>query len=343
MLDISNEEVLRQYLLDKGHMKAGEHCWIKYCGGGVSGTVAFVHVDGREMIVKQALAKLKVKEEWLCDPNRMQIEMKSNEIYHRFVPENTPEVYFYDHDNYIFGREAAPEEAIMWKSDLMTGRLDFVVAEKVMRSLCIVHNECAKDREIAEFFADKAIFYELRISPYIKFILNKHPQLTDYAQPIIEELMDSAITLVHGDYSPKNVMINDRKVYLMDFEVAHYGHPSFDLGFLSNHLVLKSIYNCKYGAAYLSMLRHILDLYFNEMDYMDKGALEQSFIKLLPLLMIARVDGKSPVEYLTEPVDKELVRTIAYAIIESKPADRHVMIDLILAHVEAYFENTKNA
>jgi len=334
MIDISNEDVLKQYLLNKNHIETGDDCSITYCGGGVSGTVAFVKASGREMIVKQALAKLKVAEEWLCDPNRMQIEMKSNEIYYRHVPENTPEVYFYDHDNYIFGREAAPEHALMWKSNLMDGVLDMVIAEKVMRSLVIIHNECAKDKEVAEFFADKTIFHDLRISPYIKFILHKHTRLTEYAQPVINGLMESAITLVHGDYSPKNVMQDGRKVYLMDFEVAHYGHPSFDLGFLSNHLILKSVYNRRFGAAYISMLRHMLNLYFDEMNYMDKSSLEVSYLKLLPLLMIARVDGKSPVEYLTASADKELVRKMAYAIIDNQAFNRKEMLKIILENIE---------
>jgi len=335
MIDISSQDVLKKYLLDKKHIQQSDDCSITYCGGGVSGTVAFVQAGGRDMIVKQALAKLKVAEEWLCDPNRMQIEMKSNEVYHRLAPENVPEVYFYDHDNYIFGREAAPEHAVMWKSNLMEGQLDFVVAEKVMRSLVIVHNECSKDKEVAEFFADKTIFHDLRISPYLKFILNKHPQLTEYSQPVINELMDSAITLVHGDYSPKNVMQDGRRVYLMDFEVAHYGHPSFDLGFLSNHLILKSVHKRSFGAAYLSMLNHILDLYFNEMTYMDKSSLEVSYLKLLPLLMIARVDGKSPVEYLVGNAEKQqLVRDMAYAMIDNKVLCRKNMIKLMREYVE---------
>ena len=335
MIDISNQETLMQYLLDKGHVKPDDTCSITYLGGGVSGTVAFLRAGGREMIVKQALAKLKVAEEWLCDPSRMYIEMKSNEIYHRLVPDNAPAVYFYDHDNYIFGREAAPEHAVMWKSNLMSGLLDFEVAEKVMRSLVVVHNECAKDKDVAEIFGDKTIFYELRISPYIKFILQKHPRLEGFAAPIIDELMSSQITLVHGDYSPKNVMLEGRKVYITDFEVAHYGHPSFDIAFLSNHLVLKALHNRRFGAsAYLSMLRYILDVYFGEMDYMDKSALETSFVKLLPLLMIARVDGKSPVEYIIDPAEKEIVRGIAYAIIEGGITTREDMLKLVQKKID---------
>ena len=335
MVDISKKEILEEYLLKKDIIRKGENCCITYCGGGVSGTVAFVQSGGRDIIVKQALAKLKVAEEWLCDPNRMQIEMKSNEIYHRLVPDNAPAVYFYDHENYIFGREAAPEHCVMWKSDLLGGQLDFEVAEKAIRSLVIVHNACAKDKQVAEDFADKSIFHDLRISPYIKFLLPKYPQLAGFAEPVIAELMNSSITLIHGDYSPKNIMLDKRKIYIMDFEVATYGHPSFDLAFFSNHFILKSVKNRQYGAAYISMLEYMLNIYFDEMDYMDKTELEASFVRLLSLLMIARVDGKSPAEYITAPADKELIRKMAFAIIEGGVTSRKDMLELVRKNMEA--------
>ena len=335
MIDISAEPALRQYLVDNKHVSSAGDCTITYCGGGVSGTVAFVTADGRDMIVKQALAKLKVKEEWLCDPNRMHIEMKSNEIYHRLAPEYTPAVYFYDHENFIFGREAAPTQCVMWKQNLMDGLLNFVVSEKVIRAMLIVHNECARDKQVAKVFADKGIFYELRISPYIEFTVSKYPHLAEFAKPIIKELMESAITLVHGDYSPKNIMVDGQKIYVMDFEVAHYGHPSFDLAFLSNHLVLKSVHNRPFGTAYLAMLRSMLNIYFGEMDYMDKDKLETSFIELLALLMHARIDGKSPVEYLVGIEDKkELVRQMAFAIIDRGITTYDAMLKIVRKYVE---------
>lgn len=334
MLDISDKDVLNQYLLDRKIVRSGDNYSINYCGGGVSGTVAFIHASGRDIIVKQALAKLKVTEEWLCDPNRMKIEMMSNEVYHRLAPGNAPEVYFYDHDNFIFGREAAPEHCVMWKSDLLGGLLDFVVAEKVIMSLAIVHNECSKDKQVAEDFADKSIFYDLRINPYIKFILQKYPRLTDFASPIIDELMNSSITLIHGDFSPKNIMIDRRKIYIMDFEVAHYGHPSFDLAFFSTHFVLKSVKNRQYGEAYLNMLGYMLDLYFGSIGFMDKTSLEASYVKLLSLIMIARVDGKSPAEYLTDPADKERMRQMAFAIIDNNITTRADMLELVCDSIE---------
>ena len=136
MIDIGSKEVLDKYLLDRGIVKPGEEFKTKYFGGGVSGTVAFVEKeDGSSMIIKQALAQLKTKETWLCDPNRMYIECESNRIYHELLPDKAPEVYFYDDENYIYGREAVSEGCPMWKFDLLNGLLDFEVAEKAITTL----------------------------------------------------------------------------------------------------------------------------------------------------------------------------------------------------------------
>jgi len=333
MIDIADQQVFEAYLLEKGIIKKDEDYFIKYLSGGVSGTTAFVQAGSQDMIIKQALAKLKVAEEWLCDPSRMEAEMKSNEIYHRLVPENVPKVISYDPENYIFVREAAPDSCRMWKTDLMTSQLDFEVSAKVMQTLATVHNKCADDAEVAKEFEDKEIFYELRISPYIEFILKKHPQLTDYAKPISDELMNSNITLVHGDYSPKNIVLDGRKVFVTDYEVAHYGHPAFDVAFLANHLVLKAIHMRDFGGAFLAMLRQTLKLYFDQVEFMDKKELETSFVKLLPLLMIARVDGKSPVEYIVDEDVKEFVRTVAYDLINNSIITQKDLLDVLTKHI----------
>ncbi|MCK9524173.1 MAG: phosphotransferase [Proteobacteria bacterium] len=330
MIDIADKATLETYLLEKGLVNTEDGYTIEYMSGGVSGTVAFVTSGDKPMIVKQALAQLKVKETWLCDPNRMHIEKLSNEIYYKHVPESVPKVYFYDDENYIFGREAAPEHCTMWKSDLLDGLLDFKVAELAIDALVTVHNKCAQDAYVSEAFASKDVFYNLRISPYIEFTVEKYPQLAEYAKPIIEELMESAITLIHGDFSPKNILVDNRKIFVLDFEVAHYGHPSFDLAFFSNHFLLKAVKNKAYGQAYLNMLKDMLDIYFEKMNYMDKKSLEQSFISLLALMQLARVDGKSPAEYITSEEDKEMVRSIGFGIIDSKIKTIDEVIDFVL-------------
>jgi len=316
MIDISNYETLENYLLQRGVINKEDGYSIKYLNGGVSCTVSFVYAGEKPLIIKQGLSQLKVKETWLCDPNRMNIEQESNRIYHKLVPDCAPEVYFYDGENYIYGRQAVPESCRMWKADLLDGLLDYKAAAKCIRALVTVHNHCARDGKVAKDFENKNIFYDLRVSPYIEFILKKHLQLEAFARPIIRSLMDSKITLVHGDFSPKNIMIDGREVSILDYEVAHYGHPSFDLAFFSNHFILKSVKNKQWAESYLNMLEYMLGIYFGEMNYMDADELDASFTKLLSLLMIARVDGKSPAEYITEESDKQLIRDCAFSMID---------------------------
>ena len=316
MIDIADKKILESYLLERGIIRDEDGYSLHYCKGGVSGTVAFVYAGEKPLIIKQALGQLKVKEDWFCDPNRMGIEYRSNEIVHRLAPDCAPQVYFYDEANYIFGREAVPENSSTWKADLLSGLLDFAVAEKAIHTLALVHNSCANDKDTAEIFADKKIFYDLRISPYIEFTVGKYPELTDYAQPIIKELMESAITLIHGDFSPKNIMVTDRNISILDYEVAHYGHPSFDLAFFANHFILKAVKNKQWAGAYLSMLAYMLDIYFANVTCMSAIALEHSFVRLLSLMMLARVDGKSPAEYITLDEDKAFIRTMAFQIIQ---------------------------
>lgn len=333
ILNLADPDVLEAYLVEKGIVREGEQFNTRYCGGGVSCTVCLVTAADRQLIVKQGLQKLKVKETWLCDPNRMDIEQESNRIYHEISPDCAPEVYGYDSDNYIYWREAVPDSWRMWKADLLEGTLDFAAADKVIKTMAAVHGICAEREDVRERFKDKDIFYQLRVSPYIEFILGKYPKLEPFAKPIIDELMLKSITLVHGDFSPKNIMTDGKNVSILDFEVAHYGHPAFDLAFFSNHFILKSVKNKKWAAAYLNMLRCMLDEYFGSVKYMDAGELENVFVRLLSLLMIARVDGKSPAEYITADSDKQLVRDCAWAIIENGIVDRRTAIDTIFEKV----------
>lgn len=315
-MDISNEKALKWYLTDRQIIQPGEPCEIRYCSGGVSCTVVFVERKERPLIVKQALTRLKVREEWLCDASRMSVEYECNRVYHQLVPEAVPEAYCYDPESFIYVREAIPQSCSTWKEDLMSGLLDFTVARKAVEALVTVHNRCAGQPEIAARFGDKATFYNLRIAPYLEFPLQKHPDLSRYSEETGQMLMDASITLVHGDFSPKNIMVIGREIGILDYEVAHYGHPAFDLAFFSNHFILKAVKMRAFAPALLSMLRYIVGIYFDQMRFIDKAQMEPAFIRTLALLMIARIDGKSPAEYIVEPEDKRLVLRIAHRIIE---------------------------
>ena len=331
MIDLAKEEILKQYLQEKKLVDTAKPWSSKYCGGGVSCTVALVRTGDRLIILKQALEKLKVKEEWLCDPNRMYIEYRSNEIYHELVPDCAPAVFYYDPENYIYARDAVPEEWRMWKADLLQGVLNYNAADQAIRTLCTVHNECAKSQEVAEEFADKSIFYNLRVSPYIEFVTGRYLWLKEAADEVIHLVMDSAITLVHGDFSPKNIMTDGNTIKVLDYEVAHYGHPAFDLAFFSTHFILKAVKNRSLAPAYLTMLRNMLRVYFTGIECMDPDELEQAYLRVLPFIVLARVDGKSPAEYIRSEEDKAILRQIGFTLVSANYKHHEDMIHTIFA------------
>ncbi|HCC37928.1 MAG TPA: aminoglycoside phosphotransferase [Treponema sp.] len=318
MVDINNRAELIQYLTGKGIIGEGEHYTLNYCTGGVSCIAALIEKDGITMLVKQGRPKLAVKEDWFADPARMKIEAKANEIFNRYVPESVPAVIFYDAENYILLRKAAPADCVMWKTDLLNGILDFEVAKKTIDALVTVHNKCFNDPEIARIFADDSIFYQLRISPYIEFLLGKYPELTEYGKQLIERLKTRKLSLVHADYTPKNILVlKNRDICILDYEISHYGDPVFDLAFFTNHIVLKSAHLKKWSAAFLNMLLYMTDTYFEMMNYGEKKEAEADSVKILAIMMLARIDGKSPVEYITSEQTKTLVRDMAFQLLKS--------------------------
>lgn len=311
MIDISRKDILEEYLRNKGIMADCLNMYIRFFGGGVSGTVAFVSDGKRNLIVKQALSKLKVKDDWKCDPKRMKVEFEAQEIYSKLAPESVPKPILYDNENFIMVREAAAEDCCMWKSNLMEGIFNFKTADTVIRTLLTVHNKAAGLAEVTEKFANNQYFYDLRISPYIQRVAEIYPELKTKAEMVSQKLLQERITLVHGDFSPKNILVTNDGICLLDFEVAHKGHPAFDLAFFFNHFILKAVKNKQWFPVYLNMLQCMLSCYFSEVVCMDREKLLADMLELLPFMLLARIDGKSPAEYITSENDKGIIRDLA--------------------------------
>ncbi len=329
MVDIANKDALEDYLRSRNIMADCFNLYIRFFGGGVSGTVAYVSDGKKCLIVKQALPKLKVKDEWQCDPKRIWVEYQAQEVYASLVPEAVPRPVLYDDENCIMVREAAKESCPMWKTELLTGIFNFQAAQCAIRTLLTVHNLAAEKDRLGAKFNNNQYFYDLRINPYLERIAEIYPEYRADINEICQKLLKKKITLVHGDFSPKNILLTENGICLLDFEVAHKGHPAFDLAFFGNHFLLKAVKNKTWSAVYLHMLQTMLDTYFSEVTCMDKDELERDTLELLPFLMLARVDGKSPAEYLTSEEDKQSVREMAFAMINEKPQNRKEMYYLL--------------
>jgi 5-methylthioribose kinase len=286
-------------------------------GGGVSNVVLRVTADGDCLVVKQPLPNLAVDDDWPADVERVHNEAAAARAYEDIIRTTglsdvrVPRVVFDDTDAHVIGIGCAPSGATMWKRDLLDGRVDPTVAERLGRFLGTSHAAAAGDESLRTEFAHEGPFEQLRLDPYHRAVADRHPDLAPAIEAELDRIEGVSRTLVHGDFSPKNVLVDRRNgeptLWLLDFEVAHWGDPAFDTAFMLNHLFIKSIYHAADGDEYVGAARRFWDAYVARVDW----EVEPETVRELAILMLARVDGKSPVEYVTAAETKRRLRTTA--------------------------------
>jgi aminoglycoside phosphotransferase (APT) family kinase protein len=162
---------------------------------------------------------------------------------------------------------------------------------------------------VAERFADQAPLLQGRVDPYHRTAAERNPDLADAVLDEVDRLLDTRRALVLGDWSPKNLLTYPNRVLALDFEVAHWGDPAFDVAFLLTHLVLKGVRRPQDRPALRAAASAFIDAYMSAAGAIapDDG----DVIAELGCLLLARVDGKSPAEYLTGEIATGRVRVMA--------------------------------
>ena len=315
-------ETVRQYLVEHGVVPDDAAPDVRSLGGGVSNGVFHVAWDGDAVVVKQPLANLAVDDDWPADVDRIHNEAAAARVYRRVIADigiddvTVPAVRFEDHDAHVIAIDAAPLSARMWKRDLLDGTIDPSIGAVVGSFLAAAHEYAPREPDIETEFSNYVPFEQLRLDPYHATVADRHPDVASAIEAEIARLRKTRSTLVHGDYSPKNVLVEggaQRRVWILDFEVAHWGDPTFDVAFMLNHLVIKSIYNPARHEAYVSTARGFWDAYRDGASV--DAAFEANVVTELGVLLLARVDGKSPVEYVTGEATKDRLRSVAKTLL----------------------------
>ena len=305
------------FLRAQGLAAAHEQISFVPLAGGVSSQIWRVDLPGRSLCVKRALPKLKVAADWQAPLSRNAFEWEWLCFAARHEPEHVPKPLAHDEAAGLFAMQFLPSEDYpVWKEQLLHGAVDVGTALQVGALLGRLHAASAHNLDVARKFDSLENFIALRLAPYLIAAGVRHPSLAPRLQELAQRTAATRVALVHGDVSPKNILVGPKGPVLLDAECAWYGDPAFDLAFCLNHLLLKCLARPELRAAYLAAFANLSDQYFAQAQWEPRAALEERSATLLPALMLARVDGKSPLEYLTSAAQHSLVRVFAQRMLK---------------------------
>jgi aminoglycoside phosphotransferase (APT) family kinase protein len=290
--------------------------------GGVSSDIWRVDLASGPVCVKRALGRLKVAQVWEAPIERNRYEFAYMKRVEAILPGAVPRLVAEDAEAGLFVMAYLdPATHPVWKQRLREGVADAHFAQRVGETLAGIHRATADDASVAQAFATDAIFHAIRLEPYLLAAARAHPDMATRLLALVERTASTRRVLVHGDVSPKNILVGPDGPVLLDAECAWFGDPAFDIAFCLNHMLLKCTWVPAHAADYLACFDALSRGYLAGVAWEAPGAVEQRAAHLLPGLLLARVDGKSPVEYLTDEAWKDKVRRTARALLEH-PVDR---------------------
>lgn len=288
--------------------------------GGVSSDIYRVELPSGVICVKRALPKLKVAADWRAPVERNRWEVEWLRVAGAIVPGAVPQILGEDTEAGAFAMAwLDPAAYPVWKSLLAQGTATPATAAQVGSILGRIHVATADRPAIAARFPTDTLFHAIRLDPYLVTTAGVHADLAPQLLALVTTTAATRRVLVHGDFSPKNIVIGVDGPVILDAECAWYGDPAFDLAFVLNHLLLKGVWRPEGRAGFAAMARDLVAAYRAHVAWEPWAALDARTAALLPGLMLARIDGKSPVEYITDGRDKDEVRAFARAYLQQPP------------------------
>lgn len=322
----STQEEIHEILSRLNLVSAADRVQLHPLSGGVSSEILRVNANAREFVIKRAQAKLRVQAEWHAPIERSDNEYAWLETVSSIMPEAVPKLLGRDAVSHSFAMEYLdPAYFKTWKSRLQEGHVDLNFAAEVGWRLGTIHARTADNRKLARLFSTDRFFHLLRIEPYLEAMASRHPGVSDRLLRLSSAILATKRVLVHGDVSPKNILVGLHGPVFLDAECAWFGDPAFDLAFCLNHLLLKCLWNRAVACRFLGAFDVLLDSYLQFVNWESKDAFEARVGAILPALFLSRVDGKSPVEYVTSEEDRILVRNTALPFILSPPDSARIL------------------
>jgi 5-methylthioribose kinase len=329
-VDIEEPAALLTYLRRTGRVAETECPEIRILRGGVSNrTVLVTRPGGERWVLKQALPQLRVAVEWFSPPERIYRETLGMQWLGQILPKGAvPQFVFDDPEQFVLCMSAVPEPNRNWKEMLLAGELVQHHVDQFARLLAAIHSE--RSPEAAGAFGDTSFFESLRLEPYYAYTASRVPAASAFLNVLLCDTRSTKLSMVHGDYSPKNILVHGNQLVLLDHEVIHFGDPAFDVGFSLTHLLSKA----HHVGAHRDAFREAAVRYWREYSAaLPSAALFESRAVRHSLgCLLARVDGRSPLEYLSDD-ERNRQRTAVLSLMIETPADVSALIDEFVRRV----------
>lgn len=328
-LDIEQPDALLAYLRQTGRIPPEARPQIQVLAGGVSNRTVLVELDpSTSWVLKQALARLRVKVEWLSDPRRIRIEALGLRLLPELTPPGTiPDLIFEDQAHNLLAMRAVPQPHMNWKQLLLAGPPEPDHVRQFAMILAQLHTRSAgRGAALAGLLADRSFFETLRLEPYYRYAGTQAPAAAAFLGQLVEETRQVQAAAVHGDYSPKNILVYQGQLILLDHEVLHWGDPAFDIGFAMTHLLSKAHHVAAHRAAFLGAARQFWATYAEVAGDRFGPAFAPRAARHLSACLLARVAGRSPLEYLDQPARERQLRA-ALALIARPPDSAPAVIE----------------
>ena len=321
-LNIEQHDRLLAYLRAAGHLTRCESATCKTLTGGVSSrTVLVERATGPDWVIKQSLAKLRVDVDWFSDPQRIHREAIGMLWLNSLAPPSSvPALVFEDHERHLLAMEAVPQPHRNWKDALLAGDLEMDLVWQFGHLLGTIHRRAAeRRREIASVFDDRLVFESLRIEPYYGYTGSQVPEAARFMERLIGSVRARRLTLVHGDYSPKNILVHAGRLVLLDHEVIHFGDPAFDLGFSLAHFLSKAHHVATRRNEFTAAAETYWRSYRQSLGEPQWAVdLEAHAVQNTLGCLLARVAGRSPLEYLSR-IERDRQREVVLVLMQEPP------------------------
>jgi hypothetical protein len=316
-MDTLSTQDLYQALIRMGLMHEGLQPPLHPLTGGVSSDIVWVDLPDGPICMKRALPQLRVAATWRAPVERNTFEVEWIRTAAGFAPGAVPEILGVDRQAGLFAMGYFdPQTYPVWKQQLRDGVINLDTAQAVARCLVQIHAGTADDAELAARFRTDHIFHSIRLEPYLLETADVHPDCGLILRDIAQMTATTKRVLVHGDVSPKNILVGPDGPILLDAECAWYGDPAFDVAFCLNHLLLKCMWQPQWSRRYLACFDLFAKTYVAGVSWESREGFEARAARLLPGLLLGRIDGKSPVEYITAEADRERVRGTAKSLLQ---------------------------